>query len=200
MLRHAGQHAIEAIDRLLPALQSHQADAAVEQHGGIGRRRRHGAVQRRQRRLVPAEDQQRDAAVAERLDAIGLCLHEPLEARQRLLGAPHRQQHLAEAAQRAGIGRLSREHALAQLPRLRQAPLAGMLHRPLQRLRGLDRRGHKPAQSAASAAFFLSVISIEPGLWVMQIDGRAASMTTCGVTPHAQNKGSSPGCMRGASP
>ena len=119
MLRHAGQHAIEAIDRLLPALQGHQADAAVEQHGGIGRCHLHGPVERRQRRLVPAENEQRDAAVAERLDAVGLCLHEPLEACQRLLGAPHRQQHLAEAAQRAGIGRLRREHALAQLPRLR---------------------------------------------------------------------------------
>ncbi len=35
----------------------------------------------------------------------------------------------------------------------------------------------------------MSVISIEPGLCVMQIDGRAASIATWGVTPQAQNTG-----------
>jgi hypothetical protein len=55
-------------------------------------------------------------------------------------------------------------------------------------------------QRAASDVFFRSVISIEPGLWVMQIGGLACSITTWGVTPQAQNTGSSPSAMMAGSP
>ncbi len=52
----------------------------------------------------------------------------------------------------------------------------------------------------ASLAFKRSVISIEPGAWVMQNSGSASAMTACGVTPHAQNTGNSPSCTGTASP
>ena len=39
-----------------------------------------------------------------------------------------------------------------------------------------------------------------PGLWVMQSEGRAASMATWGVTPQPQNSGNSPARIAGGSP
>ena len=46
-------------------------------------------------------------------------------------------------------------------------------------------------KDAASAALRRSVISIEPGAWVMQNSGFTAAITACGVTPQAQNTGNS---------
>ena len=43
----------------------------------------------------------------------------------------------------------------------------------------------------ASFEFTKSVISIEPGAWVMQNSGLTSAMTACGVTPQAQNTGNS---------
>ena len=45
-----------------------------------------------------------------------------------------------------------------------------------------------------------SVISIEPGAWVMQNSGLTWAMTACGVTPQAQNTGSSSASTGTASP
>jgi hypothetical protein len=45
-----------------------------------------------------------------------------------------------------------------------------------------------------------SVISIAPGAWVMQNAGRACRIAACGVTPQAQNTGSSSGITSTASP
>jgi hypothetical protein len=44
----------------------------------------------------------------------------------------------------------------------------------------------------ASSALRRSVTSMQPGLWVMATGGAARSRATCGVTPQAQNRGSSP--------
>src|SRR5690606_20371663 len=49
-------------------------------------------------------------------------------------------------------------------------------------------------------ALLRSVISIEPGQWVMQIGGRAACTAAWGVTPQAQKTGISPGRISGGSP
>ena len=46
-----------------------------------------------------------------------------------------------------------------------------------------------PPYSAANSAFRRSVISMWPGLWVMQKGGLAYSMATCGVMPQAQKTG-----------
>lgn len=45
-----------------------------------------------------------------------------------------------------------------------------------------------------------SVTSMQPGAWVMHSSGLAASIATCGVTPQAQNTGTSPGSIGTASP
>jgi hypothetical protein len=50
---------------------------------------------------------------------------------------------------------------------------------------------HKGSYKLASFELRRSVISILPGAWVMQKSGLAWVITACGVTPHAQNTGSS---------
>src|SRR5579863_10051838 len=71
-----------------------------------------------------------------------------------------------------------------------------------QRLDPLDRRVLQPfgTQSAASLELRRSVISIEPGAWVMQNSGFTAATAACGVTPQAQNTGSSSAPIGTASP
>jgi hypothetical protein len=46
----------------------------------------------------------------------------------------------------------------------------------------------------------MSVTSIEPGACVMQNEGRARAMTAWGVTPQAQNTGSSSASIGTGSP
>ena len=55
-------------------------------------------------------------------------------------------------------------------------------------------------QSAASFVLRRSVISIDPGACVMQNSGFTAAIAACGVTPQAQNTGSSSGPIGTASP
>src|SRR5262249_6763394 len=64
-----------------------------------------------------------------------------------------------------------------------------VLHRR-ERPRVVDEQG---VQRAARAWFGRSVMNMCPGLWVIMNGGRDASATACGVTPHAQNTGVSPG-------
>ena len=40
--------------------------------------------------------------------------------------------------------------------------------------------------------FFVSVMSMQPGAWVMANFGFTFITTDCGVTPHGQNTGTSP--------
>ena len=54
--------------------------------------------------------------------------------------------------------------------------------------------------SAARLVLRRSVISMLPGAWVMQNSGFTAAITDCGVTPQAQNTGSSPSPTGTASP
>lgn len=55
-------------------------------------------------------------------------------------------------------------------------------------------------QRIARLAFSRSEITIEPGLCVMQNDGRARSTASCAVTPQAQNTGISSGRICGGFP
>src|ERR1043166_9635336 len=48
-------------------------------------------------------------------------------------------------------------------------------------------------QNDARLALARSVISMWPGVWVIEKGGRAALIAECGVTPHAQNTGTSSG-------
>jgi len=48
-----------------------------------------------------------------------------------------------------------------------------------------------PFYRLASAVLRRSVINMDPGACVMQKSGRTSAITACGVTPHAQNTGSS---------
>ena len=66
--------------------------------------------------------------------------------------------------------------------------------------RGLSRDVVGGFQKLASWWFSRSVISIAPGAWVMQNSGRACAMAAWGVTPQAQNTGSSSGFTSTASP
>ena len=52
----------------------------------------------------------------------------------------------------------------------------------------------------ANSVFKRSVISMCPGLWVMQIGGLACSTMICGVTPQAQKTGTSFWWMTGGDP
>ena len=54
--------------------------------------------------------------------------------------------------------------------------------------------------SAASFVLRRSVISMAPGAWVMQNSGFTAAIAACGVTPQAQNTGSSSAPTGTASP
>ena len=65
-------------------------------------------------------------------------------------------------------------------------------HRPPQ--------NHSSNQRIARLAFSQSEITIEPGLCVMQNDGRARSTASCAVTPQAQNTGISSGRICGGFP
>ena len=58
---------------------------------------------------------------------------------------------------------------------------------------GIDHR--RPAQTRP-AVFGRSVTNMWPGLCVIMNGGFEASATACGVTPHAQNTGTSPGPNR----
>src|SRR4029078_7353040 len=49
------------------------------------------------------------------------------------------------------------------------------------------------AHITARAWFGMSVMNMCPGLCVIMDDGLGAIATGCGVTPHAQNTGTSPG-------
>jgi hypothetical protein len=62
-----------------------------------------------------------------------------------------------------------------------------------------SRRG-EPDYKTDKCVFRRSVMSMVPGLWVMAMGGRAVRIATCGVTPQAQNTGTSPGAMGTASP
>jgi len=55
-------------------------------------------------------------------------------------------------------------------------------------------------QKLANWWFSKSVISIAPGAWVMQNSGLAWAIAACGVTPQAQNTGSSSASTSTASP
>jgi len=55
-------------------------------------------------------------------------------------------------------------------------------------------------QKAANSLIRRSVTSMWPGLWVMQSAGREAATTAWGVTPQAQNTGTSPGSITVGSP
>ena len=55
-------------------------------------------------------------------------------------------------------------------------------------------------QSEARLLLRKSVISMQPGAWVMQNSGFTCAITAWGVTPQAQNTGSSPGPIGTASP
>ena len=52
----------------------------------------------------------------------------------------------------------------------------------------------------ASCVLMRSVTSMAPGAWVMANEGFAAAITACGVTPQAQNTGSSSLAIATASP
>ena len=176
MLRHAGQHAIETVDRLLPSLQSHQADAAVEQHGRIGRCHLHG---RGRATPAPARACRERAARCRGCRAPRCCRVVPARAARSTPAPPRGAASPAAPRRGSSARRRWRARSRARL-RTAAAPPPGALagHAPSPAAvprRTRSTRRHR-AQSAASAAFFLSVISIEPGLWVMQIDGRAASI------------------------
>jgi len=55
-------------------------------------------------------------------------------------------------------------------------------------------------QNSDNWLFFRSVTSMQPGAWVMANGGLAAAIAACGVTPQAQNTGSSPAFTGTASP
>jgi len=55
-------------------------------------------------------------------------------------------------------------------------------------------------QSIDKLVLSRSEMTIEPGLCVMHSDGRARSTASCGVTPQAQNTGSSSGRICGGVP
>lgn len=52
----------------------------------------------------------------------------------------------------------------------------------------------------ARLAFGMSVMNIWPGAWVIMNSGLTAMATACGVTPHAQKTGTSPGRISEGSP
>src|SRR5205814_721258 len=56
------------------------------------------------------------------------------------------------------------------------------------------------AHQLSRSVSFQSVTNIWPGLWVTQIGGLVCMATACGVTPHAQKTGTSPGRIVTASP
>src|SRR6056297_2819134 len=56
------------------------------------------------------------------------------------------------------------------------------------------------ASTGTSASSGMSVMSMWPGLWVMQSGGAAASIATFGVTPQAQNTGTCPSGTGAGSP
>src|ERR1700761_3231879 len=94
------------------------------------------------------------------------------------------------------------EDALAMVVFLRTSLQARDLEAS-QRIDGLATRASARSalcQSTASREFRRSVTSMYPGACVMQNSGFTVATTDCGVTPHAQNTGSSSSFTGTASP
>ena len=105
----------------------------------------------------------------------------------------------------ASLGALAEQASTAVLPPARLVelpccydPELGLdLEAAAQRL-GLTR--DELIRLHSSAEFGRSVRNMWPGLCVSMNDGLLARATACGVTPHAQNTGTSPGANSWASP